>query len=252
VRAPIDTLSAPMFPPGMEWINVASLRMDKQLGRPVLLEFWDFCRSNSLRTLPYVRAWHERHAAAGLRVISVHAGGYPVSRDPGQVRAAVARLRIEHPVLLDTEFALWREYGNEGWPARYLFDRELRLHSFHYGEGAYDETAAEIAGLLGEPAAPFEPVRPEDAPGALLVVPTPEQEGAWSGPYEAGAVWAVLEPAADAPAMPAIAVNGARLAVPHAGCFLLVEHERHSAGVLELEVGDGVTCHAVQFTPGLI
>ena len=205
-----------MFPAGMEWINVASLRMDKQLGRPVLLEFWDFCRCNSLRTLPYVRAWHERHAAAGLRVISVHAGGYPVSRDPAQVRAAVARLRIEHPVLLDTEFALWREYGNEGWPARYLFDRELRLHSFHYGEGAYDETAAEIAELLGEPATVFEPVRPEDAP-----------------------------------AVPAIAVNGARLAVPHAGCFVLVEHERHSAGVLELEVGDDVTCHAVQFTAGL-
>jgi hypothetical protein len=250
LRAPIDTLSAPMFPAGMDWVNVASLRMDKQLGRPVLLEFWDFCRSNSLRTLPYVRAWHARHAAAGLRVVSVHAGGYPVSRDPAQVRAAVARLGIEHPVALDTEFALWREYGNEGWPARYLFDRELRLHSFHYGEGAYDETAAEIAELLGEPAAPFEPVRPEDAPGARLVVPTPEQEGAWSGPYEAGAVWAVLEPAAGAPA-PVIGANGAELAVPHAGCFALVEHERHSTGLLELEVGDDVTCHAVQFTAGL-
>jgi len=240
-----------MFPAGMDWVNVASLRMDKQLGRPVLLEFWDFCRSNSLRTLPYVRAWHARHAAAGLRVISVHAGGYPVSRDPDQVRAAVARLEIEHPVLLDTDFALWREYENEGWPARYLFDRDLRLHSFHYGEGLYHETAAEIAELLGEEAPAFEPVRPEDAPGALLVVPTPEQAGAWSGPYEAGAVWAVLEPRAGASAGASVRVNGAALAVPHAGCFCLVEHERHSHGELELEVGDDVTCHAVQFTAGL-
>jgi hypothetical protein len=251
VRAPIDSLAAPMFPAGMDWVNVASLRMDKQLGRPVLLEFWDFCRSNSLRTLPYVRAWHARHAAAGLRVVSVHAGGYPVSRDPDEVRAAVARLGIEHPVLLDTEFALWREYENEGWPARYLFDRDLRLHSFHYGEGLYHETEAEIAELLGEDAPPFTPVRPEDEPGALLVVPTPEQAGAWSGPYEAGAVWAVLEPVAGTSPPAAIRVNGTELAVPHAGCFALVEHERHSAGVLELDVGDDVTCHAVQFTAGL-
>ena len=238
-----------MFPAGMDWINVASLRMDKQLGRPVLLEFWDFCRVNSLRTLPYVRAWHARHAAAGLRVVSVHAGGYAVSRDPDQVRAAVARLGIEHPVLLDTEFALWREYENEGWPARYLFDRDLRLHSFHYGEGLYHETEAEIAELLGEDAPPFAPLRPEDAPGALLVVPTPEQAGAWSGPYEAGAVWAVLEPRAGAGA--SVRVNGSELAVPHAGCFCLVEHARHSHGVLELDAGDDVTCHAVQFTAGL-
>jgi hypothetical protein len=248
VRAPIDTLSAPMIPSGLDWINVAGLRMDKQHGRPVLIEFWDFCRANSLRTLPYLRAWHARYAAAGLRVISVHAGGYPPSQDPAQVRAAVARLGIEHPVVLDTDFELWQEYGNEGWPARYLWDRELHLHSFHYGEGAYDETEAELAALLGVDAAPLEALRPEDAPGAALVVPTPEQRGAFSGPYEAGAVWAVLEPRASGAA---IAVNGAALAVPHAGCFALVEHAHHTAGVLELAVGDDVTCHAVQFTAGL-
>ncbi len=238
-----------MIPPGLEWINVASLRMDKQLGRPVLIEFWDFCRCNSLRTLDYVRAWHERYSDAGLRVISVHAGGYPPSQDPEQVRAAVARLRIEHPVVLDTDFALWRDYGNEGWPARYLFGRELRLHSYHYGEGGYAETEAEIGELLGIEVTPLEPVRPEDAPDARLVAATPEQEGAWSGPYEAGAVWAVLEPEEGAPR--SVRVNGAEIAVPHAGCFALVEHERHTAGVLDLEVGDGVTCHAVQFTAGL-
>lgn len=254
MRAPIDTLSAPPIPARLKWVNVASLRMDKQLGRPVLLEFWDFCRANSLRTLDYVRAWHERYADAGLRVISAHSGGYPPSRDPEQVRAAVARLGIEHPVVIDTDFALWREYGNEGWPARYLFDRELRLHSYHYGEGAYDETETEIAELLGrDHVVPLAPVRPEDEPGALLVVPTPEQEGAWSGPYEAGAVWAVLEPdpAGAGGPPPSIRANGVEIAVAHPGCFALVEHEHHTAAVLDLEVGGGVTCHAVQLTAGL-
>jgi hypothetical protein len=250
VRAPPDKISAPFFPSGADWVNVATLRLDQQLGRPVLIEFWDFCRSNSLRTLGYIRAWHARYAAAGLRVVSVHAGAYPPSRDPALVRAAVARLGIEHAVLLDTDFRLWQEYENEAWPARYLFDRRLRLYSMHYGEGAYDETQAEICELLEIAPEPFVPLRAEDAPGAPVGRPTPEQPGAWSGPYEAGAVWAVLEPAGGAAGE--VRANGRAIAVPHAGCYPLVEHERHSPGVLELEVGAGVTCHAVQFTPGLL
>jgi len=245
-------VSAPFFPSGAEWVNVATLRLDQQVGRPVLVEFWDFCRANSLRTLGYMQRWHTLYAEAGLRVISVHAGGYPQSQDPAQVRAAVARLGIEHPVLLDCDFALWKEYGNEAWPARYLFDLRLRLYSMHYGEGAYDETQDEICELLGVASEPFVPLRSEDAPGAAVGRPTPEQAGAWSGAYEAGAVWAVLEPvggtAADATAL----VNGRPIAVAHAGCHKLVEHERHTTGELELGVGDGVRCHAVQFTAGLL
>jgi hypothetical protein len=243
-----------MIPAKLAWVNVASLRIDKQLGRPVLVEFWDFCRSNSLRTLPYVRAWHERYAAAGLRVISVHSGGYPPSQNPDEVRAAVARLGIEHPVVIDEDFGLWRDYGNEGWPARYLFDRRLRLFSMHYGEGAYDETEAEICELLGiDGCEPVAPLRPEDAPGALLAPQTADQDGAWSGRYEAGGVWAVLERTAAAvePA-PIIRANGREIAVAYSGAFALVEHERHTAGELALELGDGVICHAVQFTPGVV
>ncbi len=249
MRAPLDRISAPFFPTAAQWVNVATLRLDQQLGRPVLVEFWDFCRANSLRTLGYVRAWHARYAAHGLRVISVHAGAYPPSQDPAQVRAAVARLGIEHPVLLDSDFALWREYGNEAWPARYLFDQRLRLFSMHYGEGAYDETQAEICELLGIADEPLALLRPEDAPDVLVGRPTAEQAGAWSGPYEAGGVWAVLEPLCGEAT---VRVNGRSVAVPHVGCHALVEHERHTTGVLELEVGDDVACHAVQFTAGLI
>jgi len=120
-----------------------------QRGRPMLVEFWDFCRPNSLRTLPYVRAWHERYADAGLRVIGVHCPGFEASRDQRAVREAVARLQIAYPVLLDGDFALWQEYGNEGWPARYLFDGRARLFEYHYGEGAYTETELAIQQLLG-------------------------------------------------------------------------------------------------------
>ena len=82
MRAPPQAIPAPPFPRDLRWVNVAPLRMDQQRGRPVLVEFWDFCRVNSLRTLPYLSAWHERYAADGLRVIGIHTGGFAPARDP--------------------------------------------------------------------------------------------------------------------------------------------------------------------------
>jgi hypothetical protein len=226
-------------------VNTAALRMDKQRGRPVLVEFWDFCRVNSLRTLPYLKAWHARYAELGLRVIGVHTGGYPPSREEAEVRRAVERLEIPYPVAIDTELEVWDAYGNEGWPARYLWDREGALFSLHYGEGAYAETEAEICELLGIEREPVPPVRPEDEPAALLAAQTEDQPGAYSGPYEAGAVWAVLGGRGE------VRANGRTIPVSDPGCHPLVTHPRHTEAVLALEVGPGVECYATCFTPGL-
>ncbi len=152
MRAPIDTIAAPLFPTRLPWANVAGSggkASSSSAARPMLVEFWDFCRANSLRTLPYVKAWHERYAPLGLRVIGVHSPGFEVSSDEQAVRRAVARLRIPYPVLIDSELEVWSEYENAGWPARYLFDGRARLFEYHYGEGAYAETERAIQELLG-------------------------------------------------------------------------------------------------------
>lgn len=245
MRAPEHAIPAPPFPRDLTWINVAPLRMDKQRGRPVLVEFWDFCRVNSLRTLPYVKAWHERYADAGLRVIGVHTGGFLPARDTDNVVAATERLAIEHPVVVDERLEIWDFYGNEGWPARYLWDAEGALYSLHYGEGAYHETEREIQALLGVERALVGPLRPEDAEDMLLPAQTADQPGAYSGPYEAGAAWAVFEGEGE------VRANGRAFAVADPGCYPLVEHPHHTADVLDLRVGAGVTCHATCFTPGV-
>jgi AhpC/TSA family len=245
MRAPVDHIAAPPFPARLPWINVASLRMDQQLGHPVLIEFWDFCRANSIRTIPYMRAWHKRYEDAGLRVIGVHAAGFEPSEDPEAVRAAVARLNVTYPVVVDVGHEIWREYGNLGWPARYLFDGRGRLFDYHYGEGAYDDTECAIQELLGIDEPLLEPIRPEDAPGAALALQTDDVEGPYCGPYEAGGVWAVLEGTGS------VTANGRMFEVEHPGCYELISHPRSTAGELELEIGEGVRCLAVCFTPGL-
>jgi thiol-disulfide isomerase/thioredoxin len=246
LRAPVDTIAAPLFPPKLPWVNTNGTRESiLQRGRPMLVEFWDFCRPNSIRTLPYMKAWHERYAEDGLRVIGVHCPGFAPSHDEQAVREAVKRLQIAYPVLIDSELELWREYDNRGWPARYLFDGRARLFDYHYGEGAYRDTELAIQELLGVEREPLSPVRPQDAPGALLAAPTPDHLGAYRGPYEAGGVWAVLDGGGT------IKVSGSPLVVDGPGAYPLVEHDRHTAATLDLRVGPGVECLATCFTPGL-
>jgi thiol-disulfide isomerase/thioredoxin len=245
MRVTDSTIQAPPFPRGARWLNVAPLRMDKQRGRPVLVEFWDFCRVNSLRTMPYLKAWHERYADDGLRVVGVHTGGFPPSRDDDEVERAVERLGIAYPVVLDTDLQLWNLYGNRGWPGRYLWDGNGELFSWHYGEGAYEEAELEIQELLGVTREPLAPVRPEDGPGRHLPAQSEDVPGPYSGPYEAGGVWAVLSGSGR------IVVNGDAREISWPGCHELIDHGVHTEGVLELEIGDGVTCHATCFTPGV-
>lgn len=245
-------IHAPHFPAKLPWVNVAPLRMDKQRGRPVLVEFWDFLRVPSLRTLPYLKAWHERYsvgldgrANTGLRVISVHCGGHEASRDEGAIREAVGRLGIEHPVLIDSEFELWQMYDNPGWPARYLFDADQKLVDVQHGEGGYEETEAVIRELLGDDGDDVGLLRAEDDPDALIVVPSADVAGAYSGPYEAGGVWGVFVGEGT------VTTNGMAMHLAAPGAFNLIWHEHHEAGVLEMELTDGLECLATCFVPGL-
>jgi hypothetical protein len=254
MRAPVDTIVAPLFPTALPWVNVEGGGRQAsiiQRGRPMLVEFWDFCRVNSLRTLPYMKAWHERYGRAGLRVIGVHCPGFEASQQEQAVREAVARLQIAYPVLIDSALELWQDYGNEGWPARYLFDGRARLFDYHYGEGGYADTELAIQELVGVEREPLAPIRPEDAPNARLQAPTPDQPGAYSGPYEAGGVWAVLEGRGTVLANGGPAAGGSAVQVSHAGAYAIVEHERHRAATIDLAPGEGVRCLATCFTPGL-
>jgi hypothetical protein len=242
----------------MDWLGVSFLRMDRLMGRhAVLIEFWDFARVNSLRTLPYLAAWHERYAAAGLRVIGVHSPGYKFGRDPELVERAVERLGIRYPVLLDPGLEVWRLYGNRGWPGRYLFDRAGLLRFMHYGEGEYLATELAIQECLRELdpqvrlAEPLEPLRPEDAPGVLLEPQTadivlPAERGRLElvRDWEDGEDW--IE-AADAGA-------AASFRFEAGGAFAVLSGAEVEPGLYETDgtvvaEDPGLRLHGVQFTP---
>jgi hypothetical protein len=242
----------------MEWLGVAFLRMDRLLGRhAVLVEFWDFARVNSLRTLPYLKAWHERYSEAGLALIGVHSPGYSFGRDGETVARAVERLEVPYPVLLDTELEVWRLYGNKGWPGRYLFDRTGILRFMHYGEGEYgdaelamQECLLEIDSSLELPE-PLEPLRPEDVPGVLLepqtadiVLPRDRQRLELVRDWNDGEDW--IE-AVDAGAAASFGFRAG-------GAYAVLSGASREPGLYKTEgtvVADspGLRLHGVQFTP---
>ncbi|HZN89187.1 MAG TPA: hypothetical protein VFB44_09440 [Thermoleophilaceae bacterium] len=243
---------APEFPRGGEWLNVAFLRMNTLMGRgPVLVEFWDFARVNSLRTLPYLKRWHERYSAAGLQVIGVHSPGYSFGRDREAVARAVERLAIPYAVLLDPELETWRLYGNKGWPGRYLFDRTGKLALIHYGEGEYEDTERAIGECLELDVEPLPPLRAEDASGLLLepqtadiALPADRDRLELVRDWTAGEDW--LE-AADAGAAASFSYRAG-------GAYAVLSGDDVETGLHECDgrvtaQSPGLRLHGVQFTP---
>jgi cytochrome c biogenesis protein CcdA/thiol-disulfide isomerase/thioredoxin len=133
-----------------EWINSEPLTVRGLEGKVVLIDFWTYSCINCLRTLPHLKAWDQAYRDDGLTIIGVHSPEFAFERVTGNVRTAVRKLGIRYPVALDNDFATWRAYANEYWPAKYLIDRTGRVRYFHFGEGEYDRTEALIRRYLGE------------------------------------------------------------------------------------------------------
>ena len=147
---------APEIAGAVEWLNTRPLTPQDLKGKVVLVDFWTYSCINCLRTLPYIRAWAEKYKDQGLVVIGVHAPEFAFERDIGNVKRAVADLGIAYPVAIDNNFAIWRAFGNQYWPAHYFIDAQGRLRRQHFGEGEYDESERAIQQLLAE--ARHEPV----------------------------------------------------------------------------------------------
>ena len=133
-----------------EWVNSPPLTAESLQGKVVLVQFWTYSCVNWIRTLPYVRAWEEKYRDKGLVVIGVHSPEFGFEKQLPKVRWAAEMFRVDYPVAVDNEFAIWRGFGNQYWPALYLVDGEGRIRHTHFGEGEYERTERVIQELLEE------------------------------------------------------------------------------------------------------
>ena len=132
------------------WINTDEFTLGGLRGEVVLIDFWTYTCVNCLRTLPYLKDWHEKYDDLGLNIIGVHTPEFEFEKDYDNVVAAVEQHGLGWRMAQDNDFRTWRSYNNRYWPAKYLIDQDGVIRYRHFGEGRYDETEEWIRTLLME------------------------------------------------------------------------------------------------------
>jgi thiol-disulfide isomerase/thioredoxin len=171
IGAPIETLAedmgivGPMTPTSVhlpvegelpsldgatEWLNSPPLTKAGLRGNVALFDFWTYTCINWLRTLPYVRAWAEKYKDQGLVVIGVHTPEFDIEKNVDNVRRALKQRRIEYPVAIDNDYAIWNGFANHYWPALYFVDAQGHIRHHQFGEGDYERSEMIVQQLLAE------------------------------------------------------------------------------------------------------
>jgi hypothetical protein len=133
----------------VEWLNSEPLGPAELRGQVVLVNFWTLTCINWLRQEPYVRAWSRAYRDDGLIVIGVHTPEFLFEHDIEGVRRATKARKIDYPVAVDNDYAIWEAFDNHYWPALYFIDADGIIRDNHFGEGRYEESERVIQELLG-------------------------------------------------------------------------------------------------------
>lgn len=146
--------NAPELIPGGNWFNLPEgkkeLTLKELRGKVVLVDFWTYTCINCIRTLPYLKTWHEKYKDKGLVIIGVHTPEFEFEKNPKNVAKAIKDFGLTYPIVQDNDYATWNAYANRYWPAKYFIDKNGKIRSTHFGEGAYDESEEIIRKLLQE------------------------------------------------------------------------------------------------------
>ena len=130
------------------FVNTEVFSLEELRGEVVLIDFWTYTCVNCIRTLPYLRDWHEKYGDIGLTIVGVHTPEFEFEKLRENVVDAIAEFDIGWPVVQDNDFLTWQAFNNRFWPAKYLIDKDGIIRYTHFGEGEYVETEAQIRDLL--------------------------------------------------------------------------------------------------------
>lgn len=141
---------APDLIPGGIWFNSKPLTIAELKGKVVIIDFWTYTCINCQRTFPYLKKWWENYKDKGLVIIGVHSPEFEFEKDKNNLSKAITDFGLTYPIVQDNDFATWRAYENNYWPAKYIIDKDGVIRYTHFGEGSYDETEKVIQDLLKE------------------------------------------------------------------------------------------------------
>jgi len=110
---PVDEGGLPGLGGAIAWFNSAPLSDKSLRGKVVLVNFWTYSCINSLRELPYMKAWAAKYKDAGLVVIGVHTPEFSFEKEAPNVKQALLDLHVTYPVAVDSDYAIWQAFHND-------------------------------------------------------------------------------------------------------------------------------------------
>ncbi len=141
---------APELDGGVAWLNTASpIHLKDLRGKIVVLDFWTFCCINCIHTLPDLAKLEKKYANQ-IVVVGVHSAKFDAEKDSENIRKAVLRYEISHPVVNDAHMNIWNAYEANSWPTLVLIDPEGNLVARGSGEGLYEALDNQIGRLIKE------------------------------------------------------------------------------------------------------
>ncbi|MFO0918127.1 MAG: thioredoxin-like domain-containing protein [Planctomycetaceae bacterium] len=141
-------IHAPNLEGGVEWLNTSGEITLKDLrGKIVLLDFWTYCCINCMHVLPDL-AYLEEKFPNELVVIGVHSAKFDNEKETGNIRKAILRYEIAHPVINDARMTVWRKFQVNSWPTLALIDPEGYLCGMASGEGNREAVEQAIERLI--------------------------------------------------------------------------------------------------------
>lgn len=131
-------VNAPDFPSGVEWLNTERRISLRELrGKVVLLDFWTYCCINCMHIIPDLKKLEAKYPNQ-LVVIGVHSAKFTTEKGTDNIRQAILRYEIEHPVINDKDFEVWQSYAARAWPTLVLINPKGRVIGTHSGEGIFE------------------------------------------------------------------------------------------------------------------
>ncbi|MCA9717285.1 MAG: redoxin domain-containing protein [Myxococcales bacterium] len=138
-------IRAPELAPAVTWLNcVRPLELRSLRGQVVVLDFWTHGCINCIHTLPVLRALEQRFARAPLVIIGVHSAKFTGETPVERIKDAIARLQIDHPVVVDDHQQIWSRYAIRSWPTLVVVRPDGTIASTSPGEPQLDVLSMEL------------------------------------------------------------------------------------------------------------
>src|ERR1051325_1475016 len=141
---------APEITGGRGWLNTDKpLSLAALKGKVVLLDFWTYGCINCMHIIPDLKRLEHKYPNE-LVVIGVHSAKFDNEKDTENIRRIILRYEIEHPIVNDADFNIWRAYAVDAWPTRYLIDPAGYVIGKLSGEGGYEALDKAIGESIAE------------------------------------------------------------------------------------------------------